>query len=90
MSYASAPEGAFNEVIGDLTEGMQTMKKITVAYKRFGGEPVAAFVGSDLASVAVDLLSRDVSLVEVPVLDAESYTHLGDLEDVDGGVGDGV
>lgn len=60
------------------------MKKITVACKRFGGEPVAAFVGSDLASVAVDLLSRDVSLVDVPVLDAAAYERLGDLEEADG------
>lgn len=84
VSYASDPEDAFNEVIGDLTEGMETMKKITVAYKRFGGEPVAAFVGSDLASVAVDLLSRDVSLADVPVLDAAAYERLGDLEEADG------
>lgn len=60
------------------------MKKITVAYKRFGGEPVAAFVGGDLASVIVDLLSRDITLVDVPVLDAAAYTMLSDLEEADG------
>lgn len=61
------------------------MKKITVAYKRLaiGCEPVAAFVGSDLANVAVDLLSRDVSLVDVLVLDAAAYERLGDLEEAD-------
>lgn len=84
VSYAPDPEDAFNEVIGALTKGTETMKKITVAFKRFGGEPVAAFVSSDLASVTVDLLSRDVSLVDVPVLDAAAYERLGDLEEADG------
>ena len=60
------------------------MKQITVAFKRFGGEPVAAFVSGERATVITDLLGRDVSLVEVPVLDAESYTHLTDLEDAGG------
>lgn len=66
------------------------MKKIAVAYKRFGGEPVAAWVSGEMACVTVDLLGRDCVIAEVPVLDAESYTHLGDLENADGGVGDGL
>lgn len=65
------------------------MKQITVAYKRYGGEPVAAFVSGERATVITDLLGRDVSLVEVPVLDAESYTMLNDLEDA-GGDSDGI
>ena len=65
------------------------MKQITVAFKRFGGEPVAAFVSGERATVITDLLGRDVSLVEVPVLDAESYTMLNDLEDA-GGDSDGI
>lgn len=65
------------------------MKQITVAFKRYGGEPVAAFVSGERATVITDLLGRDVSLVEVPVLDAESYTMLNDLEDA-GGDSDGI
>lgn len=65
------------------------MKQITVAFKRYGGEPVAAFVSGERAVVITDLLGRDVSLVEVPVLDAESYTMLNDLEDA-GGDSDGI
>ena len=66
------------------------MKKITIAYRRFGGEPVAAFVSGERAVITTDLLGRDISLVEVPVLDAESYTMLNDLEDMEGGGNDGI
>lgn len=66
------------------------MKKVTVAVKRYGGQPVAAFVSGEFAVAVKDTLDSNVSLVEVPVLDAESYTHLGDLEDTEGGAGDGV
>lgn len=65
------------------------MKKITVAVKRYGGQPVAAFVSGDFAATAVDALDAGVTLYEVPVLDAEFYTMLNDLEDA-GGDRDGV
>lgn len=66
------------------------MKQITVAFKRYGGEPVAAFVSGERAVITTDLLGRDISLVEVPVLDAESYTMLNDLEDMEGSGNDGI
>ena len=59
------------------------MKKITVAFKRYGGQPVAAFVSGEFAVAVKDTLDSNVSLVEVPVLDACAYDHLYDLEDID-------
>lgn len=59
------------------------MKKITVAVKRYGGRPVAAFVSGEFAVAIKDTLDSDVSLIEVPVLDACAYDHLYDLEDTD-------